>query len=218
MRHECAVSVEDLGPYLLGQLDAEAALVVEHAVASCASCASEVERLRPVAAALASGVPAVEAAPFRAPEPVLERLLASVTGERMAVRRRRRTRVALAAASVVLLLAGVIGAVVALRGPGDGRQVALHGTTPATGRAVVSERGWGTAIILQVRGLNPGKTYGAWLADAKGQRVPAGTFRPMADGTARLDLGDSLSLDQAATIGVSALGVGDVLEADLPPR
>jgi hypothetical protein len=215
MRHECAVRPEDLGPYLLGQLGRNEAALVEEAVSSCASCSAEVERLRPVAAALARASAPVEEAAPRAPSPALDRVLASVHGERAAQRRRWRTRVTLAAASVVLLGAALVGAFVAVGHDTGGRDVALSGRTPATGNATVSSQPWGTEITLDVRGLTPGKSYGAWLADVSGKRVPAGTFRPMADGTARLDLGASLALDQAGTVGVTELGGTDVLQADL---
>ncbi len=99
---------------------------------------------------------------------------------------------------------------------GSAERVTLAGQAPATGSAVVSTREWGTAISLEVRGLTPGTSYGAWLADGSGKRVGAGTFRPLDDGTARLDLGASMTLDQAARLGVTALGGDDILVADLP--
>lgn len=219
MRHECAVRPEDLGPYLLGQLPPEEAALVEEAVASCASCTVEVERLRPVAAALARGTAPLEEVSPEAPMPALDRVLASVHDETVAQRRRWRTRMALAAASVVLLVAAVVGAAVVLGGGSQGRDISLSGRTSATGSAMVVSKGWGTAITLEVSGLTPGKSYGAWVADRSGDRVPAGTFRPTADGSAHLSLGASLDLDQASSMGVSELGGGgDVLKADLQPE
>jgi hypothetical protein len=97
----------------------------------------------------------------------------------------------------------------------SGRDVTLIGEGAAAGSVVVSPRDWGSALVLDVRGLAPGKAYGAWLADESGQRVPAGTFRPASDGSARLNLGASLRPGDAATVGVTELGGEDVLRADL---
>ena len=214
MRHECSVRPEDLGPFLLGQLSQDEAAVVAEAVASCPSCTAEVDRLVPVTAALARVTLPLDEPAATAPSPALEKVLDSVRGERAASRRRLRTRVALAAASVVVLAAAVLGAVVQVRG-GDGRDVAFVGRSSAWGSAVVAERGWGTSIELDVGGLRPGRTYGAWLADRKGQRVPAGTFTPTADGRAHLRLGASMTLTEAGAVGVSQLDGGDVLTAEL---
>jgi hypothetical protein len=209
------VRPEDLGPFLLGQLDRDEAAIVAEAVASCPSCTAEVDRLVPVTAALARVTLPLDEPVVAAPSPALERVLDSVRGERAASRRRRRTRLVLAAASVVVLAAAVVGAVVQVRGGDDGRDIAFVGRSSAWGSAVVAERGWGTSIELDVGGLRPGRTYGAWLADRKGQRVPAGTFTPTADGRAHLRLGASMTLREANAVGVSQLDGGDVLTAKL---
>lgn len=221
MRHECSVRPEDLGPFLLGQLRHDEATIVAEAVATCPSCTAEVERLVPVAAALARVPMPVDEDAAIAPSPALERVLASVRDERAAVRRRVRSRVVLAAASVAVLCAAVVAGVLGLRDGSDGRDIALVGRSSAWGDAVVAERGWGTAITLNVGGLRPGTTYGAWLADRKGQRVPAGTFKPTADGQAHVVLAASMSLSEADAIGVTVIDNGagaDVLTADLGPR
>lgn len=212
VRHDCGVRPEDLGPFLLGQLAPHEAALVADSVAACPSCSRQVEQLRPVAAALGRvSITTDDVVPV--PPPALERVLASVRDERAARRRRWRTRLTLAAAAVVLLLVTLAGALVARDDPG--REVSLTGSTTATGDVLVSERGWGTAVRLDVRGLQPGRTYGAWLADGEGERMPAGTFRALADGTARLELGASMRLDEARSVGVTLLGGDDVLAADL---
>jgi hypothetical protein len=218
MRHECSVRAEDLGPYLLGQLDPDEAARVAAAVDSCACCAEEVRRLRPVVLALARGVvPELDEDALTAPAPALDRALASVHDARVARRRGVLNRAGLAAAALVLVIAAAVGAVMVAGGedrPGD-RDVTLIGQGAAGGTVVVSQRDWGSELVLEVRGLAPGKAYGAWLADESGQRVPAGTFRPAGDGSARLNLGASLPPGDAATVGVTELGGEDVLRADL---
>jgi anti-sigma factor RsiW len=215
MRHECSVRAEDLGPYLLGQLDpAEAARVAE-SVDSCACCAEEVRRLRPVVLALARTVPALEDDVIQAPGPALDRALATMHDDQAASRRRVRNRVALAAAALVLVIASAVGGVV-ISGGGNSssdRDVTLIGPGDASGSVVLSQREWGSALVLEVRGLAPGKAYGAWLADESGKRVPAGTFRPTSDGSARLEGAASLRISDAATVGVTELGGDDVLRA-----
>jgi hypothetical protein len=217
MRHECSVRAEDLGPYLLGQLAPDEAARVAEAVDSCGCCAEEVRRLRPVVLALARGVPALDDDAIPAPALALDRALATMHDAQAASRRRVRNRVALAAAALVLVVATAVGGVV-ISGGGDNssdRDVTLVGKGDASGSVVLSQRDWGSALVLEVRGLAPGKAYGAWLADESGQRVPAGTFRPTSDGSARLEGAASLRPGDAATVGVTELGGEDVLRATL---
>jgi Anti-sigma-K factor rskA len=222
MRHECPVRPEDVGPYLLGQLGPDEAAAVAETVDACPSCAAEVARLRPVVQALARGTAPLEEEAPTAPPPALERVLASVRDERTERRRRLHRRVALAAAAAVLVFATAVGAVVlSERGAdagGGGRDVALSGSSAAAGNVEMSGHLWGTAMTLEVRGLTPGTSYGAWLADRSGKRVSAGTFRPTATGSAHLELSASLPLPDASAVGVTEIGGDDVLLGDLRPR
>jgi anti-sigma factor RsiW len=215
MRHTCAVRPEDLGPFLLGHLEPDEAELVAEAIESCATCSAEVARLRPVARALSLGTTPREESAVPAPSPALDRVLAVVQDESARRRRRVRRRVALAAAAVLLAVVAVAGLAVAVGGDEQGRDIALTGQSAATGTAVVSERGWGTAISLRLEGLEPGRTYGAWLADRSGERTSAGTFRPTADGSVRLDLAASLLLPDASVLGVTEIDGDDVLRATL---
>ena len=152
-----------------------------------------------------------------APSPALNRVLASVHGE-LARKRRTRRQAALVAAALVLVLLTVAGSI-ALTGHGAGprdRRVTLTGRSGVAGSVAVSQQHWGTALVLDLHGLTPGRPYGAWLADRSGKRTPAGTFRATADGSARLDLGAALPLPEAGGVGVTELGGGvDVLQGAL---
>jgi Anti-sigma-K factor rskA/Putative zinc-finger len=223
VRHECLVQPEDLGPFLLGQLPREEEARVAEAVAGCPSCADEARALRPVVISLrlaatappepagSTEVAAVQL--LRSTE--FDRLLASVRAERSRRRARTRRRGALvgAAAAAVLLLAVVVGVGALDRDDpkaATGAQVTLVGSGGAHGSAVVERRDWGTAIMLNVRGLPPGR-YGAWLQDWSGQRAPAGTFKLGSDGATHLELSVLMRLDDAASVGVTRIGGRDVL-------
>lgn len=212
MRHDCLLRAEDLGPYLLGGLEQQDRDRVAQLLLECPTCAAEVERLAPVVAALGR-VPVGTTAPpvVRLAPAGLDRVLASMAKERAGRRRRVLTRVGLAAAGVAVVSAAAAGLLG--RAGDDGQEVALAGGGGAAGTAVVADRGWGTSVSLEVRGLRPGRTYGAWLADERGDRTSAGTFRATADGTARLDLAASLRLGRARVVGVTLLGGPDVLRA-----
>jgi anti-sigma-K factor RskA len=216
MKHQCQVLPEDLGPYLLGQLEPDEEARIAALVADCPSCTAEVRALRPVVAALALSGDSADPTPHAAtgPPPAgLDGVLSTVHRER-ARRRSRSWRIAAAAAVVVLALG--LGAVTVLvrDGGDDGRRVTLSGQGTARGGAVVAERAWGTAITLTVTGLQPGRPYGAWLENRSGDRVPAGTFTATTDGTMRLDLSALMRLDDAAAVGVTQLDGKDVLRHD----
>ncbi len=223
VNHHCRVREQDLGPYLLGQLVPDRAAEVTEQVVGCPSCAEEVARLRPVVAAMAAGsAPEADARATPAPPTSagLDRVLSTVRREQ---RSRVSRRLVLAAAAVVVALL-VAGTAVLALSP-DGREVRLAGSAGAGGTAAASavlrEQRWGTAIELEVRGLDPTQTYGVWLERREGGRLPAGSFSPQADGTVRLSLGSGLALADSGAVGVARLELGrvdravDVLSARL---
>ncbi len=233
--HSCDVAAEDLGPLLLGQLAPSRAREVGRRVAACPLCAAEAAALAPVVAALRAypppevevrepAEPAEPAEPLERPAagPVtgLETVLAAVASER---RRRSRGRALLAAAAAVVLLGGAATAVrVVTQEPApDAVQVRLAGDDGELGEATLAARQWGTAIRLEVDGLDPAARYGVWLAAADGGRLPAGSFRPTAAGSVELRLSSALPLDAGRVLGVTQLpGASspepvDVLEAQL---
>ena len=217
MKHQCQVLPEELGPYLLGQLDPPEEQRIAALVAECPSCTAEVHSLRPVVAALAMTSSAVDPTlpptPTPPPPAGLDGVLSTVRRER-AQRSGRSWRLA-AAAAVVALILGVGGTVAVLRdGSEDGRSYTLVGQGTARGSAECWERDWGTAISLEVAGLQPGAAYGAWMEDETGDRVPAGTFTATSDGTMQMDLSARMALADAAAMGVTQVDGDDVLRYD----
>jgi len=217
MKHQCQVLPEELGPYLLGQLDPQEEQRIAALVSECPSCTAEVHSLRPVVAALALTSSAADltqpVTPTPPPPAGLDGVLSIVRRER-AQRSGRSWRVA-AAAAVLALIVGIGGTVAVLRdGSEDGHRYTLVGQGTARGSAECWERDWGTAISLEVAGLQPGRPYGAWMEDETGDRVPAGTFTAASDGTMRLDLSARMAIDDAAAFGVTQIDGDDVLRYD----
>lgn len=107
----------DLGAFALGLVPGSAGAAqdhpLEHHLAGCPSCRSELADLTAVTALLATvrqhGLDVADTAPLAFPDDLLERVLAAIASERAAERRSRRRRagwLAAAAAAVVLGSAG----------------------------------------------------------------------------------------------------------------
>lgn len=212
MTHACAVGPEDLGPYLLGHLSRHEATRVEAALRSCARCRDEVDSLRSTVALMAAAP--TNGIELSVPPVSLGRVLGAVD------RRRRGRRAALAAAAAAAVAVGALAGtslVGGSHGPAPARSevIQLQNASGASARVLLGQRAWGTALSLEVRGLDPLRTYGAWLAGRDGHRVPAGTFRPDARGWAQLELGAALRRSDSASIGLTALGGTDVLQTSL---
>ena len=216
VRHDCDVSPEELGPFLLGHLPEDEAERVRSAVQRCPVCSAEMASLEPVVVALSAASPPVVPEPGRdrVDEVVLHGVLATVARERRTSRRRRWALVAVAAVAAGLLalggllLTGVLGS-----RDDDGRRVELA-RGPVNGSALLVDAEQGTRIALEVAGLGPGR-YGVWLEDRAGQRVSAGSFRPDANGWAHVDLQAGLPLQDTQAIGMTVAGGDDLLRADI---
>ena len=92
-------------------------------------------------------------------------------------------------------------------------EVTLAGVPGASASMVLAERRWGTAIDLEVSGLDPDETYGVWLERRAGGRLSAGSFRPDRDGTFQLSLSSGVRLRDSGAVGVAMLPGGRVTEA-----
>ncbi|MFP5345912.1 MAG: hypothetical protein ACLGIA_02625 [Actinomycetes bacterium] len=216
VRHDerCHLGPEDLGPYLLGGLGAAEQAEVARAVHACPACLLQVSRLRPVVEVLDRAWPE-ELGERPAPVPReglrLETVLEDVARQRTMARRRRIVAVVAGVAAACLLAVAVL---VGLPQK-DVTRVPIA-TAGVTGQAALASADGGTRIDLTVAGLKPNASYGVWLEDDGGRRVPAGSFSPDADGRMELELHAALPLDHSAALGITQLGGKDMLREPLP--
>jgi hypothetical protein len=220
VKHVCGVAPADLGPFLLGQLAPDAAAAVAERVAACPSCSVQVERLRPVVAALArsSPPPATDldeersdadgrrAGPAEAaPRPRIARLPdgAPAAADEPGRRPSRRRRLLAAAALAVVLAVG--GGVVVLTWDAGAHRIALSGADGMSASVALRARSWGTQIAVDAHGLRPGSVYGVWLERRSGGRLPAGSFRTDPAGAVSIVLGAAEPIEASGAVGVTLL-------------
>ncbi|MFL6206873.1 MAG: anti-sigma factor family protein [Acidimicrobiales bacterium] len=190
----CEVWQPALAGWLVAQLppDEEAALSAHLAV--CSACRAEADGLLHVAA-LTLGADVGHAAADPPPADLGDRIVARVSRERRA-RRVARVGIAMSAAAAAVAIA-----IVMTRDPGE---PALRGEPISFVRqakgvqataVLAADEGGGSVIDLDARGLDPDTTYSLWLTPSGGgydDRIPAGTFRPDADGEVDARLSCSL--------------------------
>lgn len=202
----CAAWREDLAGWLVAQIapDREAALGSH--LAGCEACRAEADSLMAVAAVSLAFDPdrstELPANGDQPPADLAERVVAGVAAER----RSGRGRAAVVAVGVAAV--ALVASVLALRddGPtrldGDEVQFALV-PEGADVTAVVADDAEGSLVEVVATGLDPEITYALWLSPAGGtwdDRVPAGTFRPDADGEVDARLPCALPAEQAGRI------------------
>jgi anti-sigma-K factor RskA len=191
----------DIGAYVLGALPEPEAELLERHLATCESCRSEVEELRPVTAAIARSVPQVE------PPPSLKAsLMATVNAEAAArarqtpePRRRERRwfgswlaglqpRTAAALAAAVLALGVVVGVAADKLVGGGGTPTTtvaakIDRKRMPTGEASLAVKGKTGKLELTGAPQPPaGRVYQLWYQHGK-TIERGGTFRPRRDGS-----------------------------------
>jgi anti-sigma factor RsiW len=199
---DCMRIREDLGGYVLEALEPSETDAVRAHLAHCGACAAEHAGI----AGLPVLLDAVRAdtAPVAAlPPEIEERLLDRVARDRRTGpaaapprHRRRRPRLAFAAAGLAGVVATVIGALTLLGGdaPAPKRYyVTLRASAAAPGaaaRAALYREAGGTRVRLRVSGLpaDPGVVYELVCERADGTGVSGGTFRVDASGRAKVTL------------------------------
>lgn len=224
MNHRCDVEPHELGPYLLGHLDPATSASVAERVASCPTCASQVDELRPVVTAMAAVAPPDDQPEVAGPTSLdegWERVTSALEHERPHDHGSWR-RWLLAAAAVVIVVGLGVAVSARFAGEDDDQRISLAGAQGVSATAQLEEQPSGTTIDLTVRGLEPGEVYGVWLERLEGGRLPAGSFRPNDDGTAHVTLTNALPLTDSRAFGIALLPGGvvtdavDVMSAALP--
>ena len=208
---DCRRWREELGSFVLDQLDADDRAAVEAHLDGCAECRAELELLVPVADALPLADPEQLGSSATPPRSLAFRVARGISAERRA-RRRRRIRLGVAAAAATCVVAAA--AIVALGGEGGSgskpvaapQRVAFASTPRGVEiGASLAPRPWGSEISLQVRGITPGTRCEVWLRKNDGTRVAAGTFRYRYEGGSdAAALSASLRPSQARSIAVRA--------------
>jgi anti-sigma-K factor RskA len=199
---------ENIGAYVLGALPELESEVLERHLATCESCRSEVEELRPVTAAMARSVPQVEAPPSLKAN--LMDVVNSEASARAAVqpRRSRRSfgswlsglqpRMAAAIAVGVLVLGVAVGIAVDQIATSDGGSTMtvaakIDRKLMPTGDASLAVKGDKGKLVLTDAPQPPaGRVYQLWYQHGK-TIERGGTFRPRSDGTydASVPVGDT---------------------------
>ncbi len=191
----CREIKQALGVYVLGAIDpAERAQVDEH-LAACPECREELASLAGLPAMLRK-VPIVEAERLAAPEQDLElagvpsaEMLTTLIARTTNVRRIHRWRtVAAAAAVAVVALGGGVAVANALQPPAAPSQSRQHGTVawqqtsgsgPVAGaHLTVKYRNepWGTRMLVNVTGLQPGSVCQFRVMDPTGGTSVVGSW------------------------------------------
>jgi anti-sigma factor RsiW len=210
MTEACADRHEDIVDALTGYLSAVRQAEFAAHTGTCAGCAEELRGLGAVASLLHDADVDLEAVE-RADAPI-----------RLATRSRSvRRRVAVAVLATAAAVVVALPAIGVLRDSSSGShpdEVALAAKDTAPGASATAElrpQPHGTAIELTCAGLDEGKVYALWLADASGTRTPAGTFVADGDGNASLDTATALPREQAVKIWITDPSDTTVLAAPL---
>ncbi|MDQ0092472.1 zf-HC2 domain-containing protein [Paeniglutamicibacter psychrophenolicus] len=179
----------DLGAYVLGGLDPEAARNFEAHLESCAQCRWELASYAPVTTRLGALDPQaaramLEAEPAApAAEPGIQLL------DRLRARRRTR-RAAWGSAAVLAVAASVAGGVflAPVLNPAPAPDASYQVVSAAGPRVDVglNAKAWGTEVQFSGTDLPTDGTLSLWVIDGSGQVDRAGSWNATKTGTARL--------------------------------
>lgn len=176
MEDSCRTWREQLGAYVLGLLPPDDVQQLEAHLAGCDRCRTELQQIRPVAAALREVDVDAVSDTEEAPAALRVRVFNRLDKERQLQRRNELARRLTAAAAVIALLG--IGSL--LRQPVAGpplEPVALQVNDDAVvAEADLINHTWGTEVILEATGLGAGEEYELTFDTTDGQRVAGGTF------------------------------------------
>jgi anti-sigma factor RsiW len=203
----CEMWQEDLAGWLVAQISPERERALRAHLDGCAACRAEAASLQAVAAVSLAVDPVGGSSagpPEPAPEELGERIAAAFAAERGSRRRRRVAAVGVAAAA---LLAVALAAALVSRDDDRelaGDEIEVTVLPPgATAEVAVAPDDGGSVVELVATGLDPSVTYALWLSPRGGDwddRVPAGTFRPDADGAVEVRLASAMPAEDAGRV------------------
>lgn len=208
---------ERLGAYVLGALDPEERIEVDHHLDGCGPCRDELARLSPLPSLL-DRLSAEEVADgsLEPPTELLDGVLARIDRERHRDRRRLRAWQGLAAAALAAA-ALVLWAPWQGGGPTDALVApARPVATAVEGEAALMAWEWGTTVRLEVAGLPARDGYVLWAIAEDGRREQAGTWGPTASNSARVIGASSILRDALAQVEITDAS-GEVLAVFEPP-
>ena len=200
-----------LGAYVLGALSAAERAEVERHLAGCAGCRDELAGLAGLPGLLgqldATAVQHLETLQAVPAGELADRAVQALHRQRRLDHRRGRVRTAAAALAVAAVAATVIGALWPARHeqspPALGRTLSATSTsTGVHGVLQVSQRTWGTALHLTLRGVPPGTHCTLVTVLTDGQRQRGGSWRASYEGTASVDAAADASPAQLARVEV----------------
>ncbi|MDX6286286.1 MAG: hypothetical protein QOG53_1771 [Frankiales bacterium] len=179
----CAQTRIALGAYVLGSLDpAERTLVDQH-FESCPLCRDELADLAVLPGLLGRvDLDDLVSAPPAAPPELLDRLIRAASEERRSTRRWR-VLTAAAAVAVAFAAAAAIGVQVANHNGGSGpapNAVVFNVTDPAShvnAKLTATPKGWGTALRIQLTGVQQGQTCSLIVVGPGGLREQAAKWK-----------------------------------------
>jgi anti-sigma factor RsiW len=201
---------ELLGPAALGLLTTPEQEQLDRHLAGCAACREELAALTGVAARLGDlDASAALAEPSRTADAVLSR----VGRERR--RAGRLQAVVAAAASVAVLLAGLVTAGTLGGSDVPLEAVAVSSSGDVQARADLVAHTWGVEIKLVAAGLEAGAPYTVQVVTAEGDVVEAGAFLGTGAKELACNLNASVLREDAASFAVLDSGGRRVLTADL---
>lgn len=203
-----------LGPFVMGELEADEAGAVEAHLDTCQGCREEAGFLRLAHESLVD-----LAAAYEAPSPALGERVVATRRVRPApppavARRRNLSRLAVAAAVALMVLgAAYVPSLVSGRGVAAATLEPTAGTSEAGGEVEIRGSGENMEVRLETWNLPPCKSeeyYELWFVEDE-ERVSAGTFSIGESGEADVSL-------NAPKFAASYPEIGVTVERDRDPR
>ena len=208
---------EQLGTYVLGQLDPAGRDEVQDHLSGCPSCRAEVADLAPVVAALDRLGPVPVDENEVAVDPQSQ--LGELDARRQSRARGARVRRALGSVLVAATVAAAFGLGTWYAGPRTDPPVVEVPMTldqpGLTADAGLVRHTWGTELKLEATGLAAGQSYAVTFLTEDGGRVSAGTFLGTGTRPVRCSVNAAIAVDDARRVEVTDARGVLVMDADL---